>query len=71
MTTAAAISPEPCPQTATAAAPDARLGLPLALARVERRDTANLFVMVEPLAGWRHVAVTAHWSKQDYAECLH
>lgn len=36
----------------------------------ERRGTANLFVMVEPLAGWRHVAVTEHRTKQDYAECL-
>jgi hypothetical protein len=36
----------------------------------ERHGTANLFVMVEPLAGWRHVAVTAHRTKQDYAECL-
>src|SRR5262249_41258246 len=26
--------------------------------------------MVEPLAGWRHVAVTEHRTKQDYAECL-
>jgi DDE superfamily endonuclease len=26
--------------------------------------------MVEPLAGWRHVAVTARRTKQDYAECL-
>jgi DDE superfamily endonuclease len=36
----------------------------------ERHGTANLFVMVEPLAGWRHVAVTAQRTKQDYAECL-
>src|SRR5215472_12983563 len=50
---------------------------PPAPGHVERRDyeyerhgTANLFVMVEPLAGWRHVAVTAHRTKQDYAECL-
>jgi DDE superfamily endonuclease len=52
-------------------------GLPLAPGHVERRDyeyerhgTANLFVMVEPLAGWRHVAVTAHCTKQDDAEVL-
>src|SRR5690349_5203070 len=32
--------------------------------------TANLFVMVEPLAGWRHVAVTERRTKRDYAECL-
>jgi hypothetical protein len=56
---------------------DVRAGLPLAPGRVERRDyeyerhgAANLFVMVEPLAGWRHVAVTAQHTKQDYAECL-
>jgi hypothetical protein len=56
---------------------EVRPGLPLAPGQVERRDyeyerhgTANLFVMVEPLAGWRHVAVTAHRTKQDYAECL-
>jgi hypothetical protein len=56
---------------------DVRAGLPLAPGHAERRDyeyerrgTANLFVMVEPLAGWRHVAVTEHRTKQDYAECL-
>ena len=26
--------------------------------------------MVEPLAGWRHVAVIEQRTKQDYAECL-
>ena len=36
----------------------------------ERHGTANLFVMVEPLAGWRHVAVTEQRTQQDYAECL-
>jgi hypothetical protein len=59
---------------------DVRAGLPLAPGHVERRDVerrdverhgaANLFVMVEPLAGWRHVAVTAQRTKQDYADCL-
>lgn len=56
---------------------DVRPGLPLAPGHVECRDyeykrhgTANLFVMVEPLAGWRHVAVTAQRTKQDYAEVL-
>ena len=56
---------------------DVRAGLPLAPGHVERRDyeykrhgTANLFVMVEPLAGWRHVQVAEHRTKQDYAECL-
>src|SRR5215471_11496752 len=36
----------------------------------ERYGTANLFVLVEPLAGWRHVQVTARRTKQDYAEIL-
>jgi hypothetical protein len=56
---------------------DVRAGLPPAPGHVERRDyqyerhgTANLFVMVEPLAGWRHVQVTARRTKRDYAECL-
>jgi hypothetical protein len=56
---------------------DVRRGLPLAPRRIERRDfeyerhgTANLFVMVEPLAGWRHVSVTEHRTKRDYAEVL-
>lgn len=56
---------------------EVRESLPVAPGQVERRDyqyerhgTANLFVLVEPLAGWRHVAVTAHRTKQDYAECL-
>lgn len=44
---------------------------------VERRDyeyvrqgTADLFVMVEPLAGWRHVAVTERRTRADFAEQL-
>ena len=44
---------------------------------VERRDyeyvrqgTADLFVMVEPLAGSRHVAVTERRTRLDFAECL-
>ncbi len=56
---------------------DVRPSLPPAPKQVERRDyeyerhgTANLFVMVEPLAGWRHVAVTEQRTKHDYAEML-
>jgi hypothetical protein len=56
---------------------EARPSLPATPGQVERRDyeyvragTANLFVMVEPLAGWRHVDVTAQRTKQDFAECL-
>jgi len=44
---------------------------------VERRDyeyvrqgTADLFVMVEPLAGWRHVAVTERRTRTEFAEQL-
>jgi len=54
-----------------------RSPLPMQPGRVERRDyeyvrngTANLFVMVEPLAGWRHVAVTERRTRLDFAECL-
>jgi hypothetical protein len=32
-----------------------------------RHGTANLFVMVEPLAGWRHVAVTDRRAIPDFA----
>jgi hypothetical protein len=56
---------------------DVRPPVPLAPGHVERRDfeyerhgTANLFVMVEPLAGWRHVQGSARRTEQDYAECL-
>jgi hypothetical protein len=56
---------------------DVRPGLPPAPGQVERCDyeyerhgTANLFVLVEPLAGWRHVQVTERRTKRDYAECL-
>jgi hypothetical protein len=51
--------------------------LPLAPARPERRDyeyvrrgTANLFVLVEPLAGWRLVTPTRQRTKVDYAQQL-
>ncbi|MBQ0819540.1 hypothetical protein KBI52_04800, partial [Microvirga sp. HBU67558] len=41
-------------------------------ARVEyeyqRQGTANLFLCFEPLAGWRHVEVTAHRTTKDFAE---
>ena len=32
-----------------------------------RNGTANLFVATEPLAGWRHVAVTDHRTRTDFA----
>lgn len=54
-----------------------RAPLPPKPGAVERRDyeyvregTADLFVMVEPLAGWRHVAVTARRTRRDFAECV-
>jgi len=36
----------------------------------ERRGTRNLFVLVEPLAGWRHVEVTAQRTMHDYAKIV-
>ncbi len=36
----------------------------------ERKGTRNLFVMVEPLAGWRHVEVTIQRTMQDYAKVV-
>jgi hypothetical protein len=36
----------------------------------ERHGTANLFVMCQPLAGWRVVKATAHRKKVDFAACM-
>ena len=36
----------------------------------ERLGTANLFFFVEPLSGWRHVEMTDHHTKIDYAHCI-
>lgn len=36
----------------------------------ERRGTANLFLLFEPLTGWRHVKVTDRRTKLDFAEVL-
>lgn len=33
-----------------------------------RNGTANLFLMVEPLGGWRHVSVTTRRTKVDFAK---
>ena len=56
---------------------DVRPTLPVAPERPERRDyeyercgAANLFMMVAPLAGWRHVEVTERRTKREYARCL-
>ena len=49
--------------------------IPAAAGEVERHDyeyvrngTANLFMMVEPLRGWRHVSVTTRRTKLDFAK---
>jgi hypothetical protein len=36
----------------------------------ERKGPRNLFVVVEPLAGWRHVEVAARRTMQDYAQVV-
>ena len=36
----------------------------------ERRGTANLFILFEPLAGFRHLIVTERRTARDYAEVL-
>jgi DDE superfamily endonuclease len=36
-----------------------------------RGGTCNLFMFLQPLAGWRHVKVTQRRTKQDFARCMH
>jgi hypothetical protein len=36
----------------------------------ERNGTANLFIISEPLAGWRHISVTERRTKLDWAHCI-
>lgn len=36
----------------------------------ERNGTANLFIVCEPLAGWRHLKVTERRTKIDWAHCV-
>ena len=36
----------------------------------ERRGTRTLFVVVEPLAGWRHVEITMQRTRQDDAQIV-
>jgi hypothetical protein len=36
----------------------------------ERHGSRNLFMFFEPLRGWRHVEITAHRKKDDWAECM-
>ena len=56
---------------------DVRKPLPIKPGEVSRHDyeykregVANLFVMVEPLTGWRRVSVTKHRKYQDFAREL-
>jgi len=56
---------------------DTRPTLPVAPGHGERVDyeyervgTANLFVVVDPHAGWRHVSVTEQRTRLDYARQL-
>ena len=35
-----------------------------------REGTCNLFMFLQPLAGWRHVKVTSQRTKQDFAYCM-
>ncbi len=36
----------------------------------EREGVANLFIVCEPLAGWRHISVTERRTKLDWARCV-
>ena len=36
----------------------------------ERRGTANLFLVCEPLRGWRHVTVSDRRTRLDWAACI-
>jgi len=36
----------------------------------QRNGTRNLFLFFQPLAGWRHVSVTEHRTKIDFAHCM-
>ena len=56
---------------------ETRTPIPAAPGRVERTDyeyerngTANLFMLFAPLEGWRHVKITDHRTKTDFAEVL-
>jgi DDE superfamily endonuclease len=41
-----------------------------AVAIPERKGTSNLFMMCEPLRGWRPVRVTERRTRRDWAECI-
>jgi hypothetical protein len=36
----------------------------------ERRGVCNLFLVCEPLRGWRHVLVSARRTRADWAQCI-
>ena len=36
----------------------------------ERKGVCHQLMMCEPLRGWRHVKVTEHRTRRDYAECV-
>lgn len=36
----------------------------------KRNGTRNLFVFFQPLAGWRHILITEHRTKVDYAQAI-
>ena len=57
---------------------ETRLPLPMQNGKPQRFDfeyrregTCNLFMFLQPLAGWRHVKVTQRRTKQDFAGCMH
>jgi hypothetical protein len=57
---------------------ETRQSLPLQPGRPARYDyeyvrqgTCNLFLFLQPLAGWRQVKVTRRRTKQDFAHCMH
>jgi hypothetical protein len=35
-----------------------------------RHGTCNLFMMLEPFQGWRHLTVTAQRTKREFAQCM-
>jgi hypothetical protein len=56
---------------------DSRVPLPLLPGHSARFDyeysrhgTCNLFIMAEPFQGWRHVTVTTHRTKREFAQCM-
>jgi hypothetical protein len=62
-------------ETSTPLIAEMRHPLPAAPGQVERFDyedkrqgTRHLFMLCEPQAGWRHIAVTAHRTMQDFAQ---